>query len=158
MLDAIKAEQINVQRMEKYRLREAGSAAVGATSISITRVAAGAEHLRTENADIIELDLLRLNHDEYHPHHVASSGTASPLARKVCALVPHVLLLARSGGQLVTCSRNSVASTKSGPSTWRWDLSKPKSPHVCLRRHKSVDLNRHASLTCRVVRWGIYQA
>lgn len=61
VLDAIKAEQINVQEMENI-VFEGAAAAVARINLDNAPSTQMLERLRTENA-IIELDLLRLNHE-----------------------------------------------------------------------------------------------
>ena len=62
VLDAIKAEQINVQEMENI-VFEGAAAAVARINLDNSPSPQALDRLRTENADIIELDLLRLNHE-----------------------------------------------------------------------------------------------
>jgi D-3-phosphoglycerate dehydrogenase / 2-oxoglutarate reductase len=61
VLDAIKAEQINVQEMENI-VFEGAAAAVARINLDNAPSTQVLERLRTENA-IIELDLLKLNHE-----------------------------------------------------------------------------------------------
>jgi len=61
VLDAIKAEQINVQEMENI-VFEGAAAAVARINLDNAPSPLTLERLGTENADIIELDLLKLNH------------------------------------------------------------------------------------------------
>jgi D-3-phosphoglycerate dehydrogenase len=62
VLEAIKAEEINVQEMENI-VFEGAAAAVARINLDNEPSTQVLERLRTENADIIELDLLRLNHE-----------------------------------------------------------------------------------------------
>nr|MBA3255643.1 hydroxyacid dehydrogenase [Pyrinomonadaceae bacterium] len=62
VLDAIKAEQINVQEMENI-VFEGAAAAVARINLDNVASPQMLERLRTENADIIELDLLKLSHE-----------------------------------------------------------------------------------------------
>jgi D-3-phosphoglycerate dehydrogenase / 2-oxoglutarate reductase len=61
VLDAIKAEQINVQEMENI-VFEGAAAAVARINLDNSPSPQMLERLRTGNADIIELDLLKLSH------------------------------------------------------------------------------------------------
>jgi D-3-phosphoglycerate dehydrogenase / 2-oxoglutarate reductase len=60
VLDAIKAEQINVQEMENI-VFEGAEAAVARINLDNAPSRGMLDHLRDENADIIELDLLKLS-------------------------------------------------------------------------------------------------
>jgi D-3-phosphoglycerate dehydrogenase len=60
VLEAIKAEQINVQEMENI-VFDGAAAAVARINLDNPPSPEMLERLRTETADIIELDLLKLN-------------------------------------------------------------------------------------------------
>lgn len=62
VLDAIKSAQINVQEMENI-IFEGSEAAVARINLESEPPRATIERLQAENPDIIELDLLTLNHD-----------------------------------------------------------------------------------------------
>lgn len=62
VLDAIKAEQINVQEMENI-VFEGATAAVARINLDNAPSSGTLERLRTGNADVIELDLLKLSHE-----------------------------------------------------------------------------------------------
>ncbi len=62
VLDAIKAEQINVQEMENI-VFEGAAAAVARINLDNAPSLHTLKRLRTENADVIELNLLKLSHE-----------------------------------------------------------------------------------------------
>ncbi len=62
VLEALKAEQINVQEMENI-VFEGAAAAVARINLDNAPSSQMLERLRAENADIIELDMLKLSHE-----------------------------------------------------------------------------------------------